>query len=109
KAKSYYSSVNPASNNGCTATRYVVLVTDGLPTMDLNGNNWPPLGTKPASDFGVSASFNTDGSLNSTNDQALTDVMPNLTALQGAGIKTYVIGVGAGVDPTKNPTAAATL
>ncbi|HEX4052532.1 MAG TPA: PilC/PilY family type IV pilus protein [Steroidobacteraceae bacterium] len=115
KAASYYSTVKPASNNGCTPTRYVVLVTDGLPTMDLNGNNWPPLGTKPASDFGVTASFNADNSLNTTNDGALNDVITELKALQslttgqGGAVKTYVIGVGAGVDPDSNPTAAATL
>jgi type IV pilus assembly protein PilY1 len=109
KAKSYYSTVNPASNNGCAPARYVVLVTDGLPTMDLAGHNWPPLGTKPAADFSVTATFNADGSLNTTNDGALQDVMTEVAALKGAGIKTYVIGVGAGVDPTANPTAAHTL
>jgi type IV pilus assembly protein PilY1 len=99
------------TTNGCVAQRYVVLVTDGLPTMDLNHRNWPPLGSSAAAGYGVTATFNVDGSLATTNDQALTDVITKLTALNtGANpIKTYIIGVGAGVDPTKNPSAAATL
>lgn len=104
-----YLQTNPPSSNGCTATRYIVLVTDGLPTMDLSGHNWPPLGSVSGNNYGVTASFNADGSLNSTNDQALADVISQVTRAQGAGIKTYVIGLGAGVDPTVNPQAAATL
>jgi type IV pilus assembly protein PilY1 len=102
---------NPPTTNGCTTQRYVVLVTDGLPTMDLAHRNWPPLGSSAAAGYGVSATFNPDGSLNVTNDQALTDVINNLTALNSGPnpIATYIIGVGAGVDPSKNPTAAATL
>jgi type IV pilus assembly protein PilY1 len=102
---------NPPTTNGCTTQRYVVLVTDGLPTKDLADHNWPPLGSAAAAGYGVTATFNADGSLASTNDQALTDVITKLTALNtGANpIQTYIIGVGAGVDPTKNPAAAATL
>jgi type IV pilus assembly protein PilY1 len=110
---------NPPTTNGCVTQRYVVLVTDGLPTMDLNHLNWPPLGSAAASTppngYGVSATFATpplgDGHLISTNDQALQDVINNLTALSTAAnpIKTFIIGVGAGVDPSKNPSAAATL
>jgi type IV pilus assembly protein PilY1 len=102
---------NPATTNGCISHRYVVLVTDGLPTMDLNHNNWPPLGSTAAAGYGVTATFNADGSLGTTNDQALTDVITKLTALNSGTnpIQTYIIGVGAGVDPTKNPSAAATL
>jgi len=108
-ALSYYQTKNPAGNNGCTPTRYVVLVTDGLPTLDLNSKTWPPLGSQAATGYGVTASFNSNGSLNTTNDQALTDAIAKITALNTAGIKVYVIGLGAGVDATKNPTAAATL
>jgi type IV pilus assembly protein PilY1 len=109
---------NPPTTNGCVTQRYVVLVTDGLPTMDLNHNNWPPLGSIAAQGdgvttfgYGVTATFNADGSLGTTNDQALTDVISKLAALNtGANpIQTYIIGVGAGVDPSKNPAAAATL
>ena len=32
-AQNYYTVQNPASSNGCPANRYVVLVTDGLPTV----------------------------------------------------------------------------
>jgi type IV pilus assembly protein PilY1 len=103
---------NPPTTNGCVTQRYVVLVTDGLPTMDLNHNNWPPLGSTAAAGYGVSATFNPlDGSLATTNDQALQDVINKMTTLNSGAnpIKTFIIGVGAGVDPTKNPAAAATL
>jgi type IV pilus assembly protein PilY1 len=108
-AGDYYAAKNPASSNGCVATRYVVLVTDGLPTMDLNGNAWPPLGSAAATGYGVTATFNTNGSLASTNDQALTDAVNALQTLANNGVLTYVIGVGAGVNPAANPTAAATM
>jgi type IV pilus assembly protein PilY1 len=99
-ARDYYRSQNPPSSNGCTALRYVVLVTDGLPTMDLNGNAWPPLGSAAAIGYGETATFNGDGSLGATNDQALIDTISALATLNAAGIKTYVIALGAGVDPT---------
>ncbi|APZ44104.1 pilus assembly protein [Acidihalobacter ferrooxydans] len=120
----------PSSPNGCTAKKYVVLVTDGLPTMDSNGDNWPPLGSAAAAGYGVHATFDLVGGgtvsttsssfandvltgktlgLSSTNDTALNDAINKLTALNTAGIKTYIVGMGAGVDPSKNPAAAATL
>lgn len=110
KALAYFNT-NPASSNGCPPQRYVIMITDGLPTEDLDGNSWPPLGSQSAAGYGVTATFNADGSLNSTNDQALTDTISQLTALAGSAnpVKTYIIGVGAGVDPTQNPQAAATL
>jgi type IV pilus assembly protein PilY1 len=104
-----YFATNPPSSNGCVATKYLLLLTDGLPTMDLNGNAWPPLGSAAAAGYGVTASFNPDGSLATTNDQALTDTINNLRALNAAGVKTYIVGLGAGVNPALNPTAAATL
>ncbi|HEU0277947.1 MAG TPA: PilC/PilY family type IV pilus protein [Rhodanobacteraceae bacterium] len=106
KAKSYLAGV---SNPGNCSKQYVILISDGLPTEDLAGNSWPPLGSAAAAGYGVSATFNSDGSLNTTNDQALTDTVTAITALQQAGIDTYVVGMGAGVDPTLNPQAAATL
>lgn len=110
-ARSYYGSANPPSNNGCPPTRYVVLVTDGLPTEDLSGHNWPPLGTYSASPSGynVWATFNADGSLNATNDQAVTDTISQLATLAASGVKTYIIGLGAGVEPSVNPQASNTL
>ncbi len=110
-AHSYYTgSSAPPSSNGCTPQRYVVLITDGLPTWDLAGLAWPPLGSAAAAGYGVSASFDpTTGKLLNTNDQALTDAVAQIGALKSAGVKTYVVGLGAGVDPTKNPQAAATL
>lgn len=89
--------------------QYVVLLTDGLPTLDLNGKPWPPVGTVAGNNYGVTATFNQDGSLNSTNSQAIRDAIDKITALRTAGIKVYVIGLGAGVDATKNAVAAQTL
>jgi type IV pilus assembly protein PilY1 len=110
KAQSYYAT-NPASSNGCAAQQYVVLVTDGLPTEDLSGRAWPPAGSAAAIGYGMTANFLPDHSLDvvNTNDQALLDVITNLQNLAAAGVKTYIIGVGAGVDPTVNPAAAATM
>ena len=110
KAGAYFAT-NPPSSNGCTPQRYVVLVTDGLPTEDLAGHSWPPLGSAAGAGYGVTATFNGDGSLGTTNDQALTNVITKLTTLNSGTnpVKTYIIGLGAGVDPTKNPVAAATL
>ena len=110
KALAYFNT-NPASSNGCPPQRYVIMITDGLPTQDLSNQSWPPLGSQAAAGYGVTATFNIDGSLNATNDQALTDTITKLTALAASAnpVKTYIIGVGAGVDPSKNPQAAATL
>ncbi len=110
KAQAYFAT-NPPSSNGCAAQQYVVLVTDGLPTEDLAGHSWPPAGSASATGYGVTANFLGDGSLDTvtTNDQALLDVVANLKALAAAGVKTYIIGVGAGVDPTVNPVAANTM
>jgi type IV pilus assembly protein PilY1 len=110
---------NPPTTNGCVTQRYVVLVTDGLPTMDLNGHSWPPLGSTAAgtSGWNVIANFNPDGSfampspIGTHDDQALIDVINQLTALNSGPnpIKTYIVGVGAGVDPSLNNMAAQTL
>lgn len=108
-ALNYYQTVNPSSSNGCAPSRYVVLVTDGLPTLDLAGNAWPPLGSSAATGYGVTATWNADGSLRTTNDQALQDTINTLTALNAAGIKTYIIGLGAGVASGGNPQASPTL
>jgi len=106
-ALNYYRNGNFSSSNGCSPSRYVVLVTDGLPTMDLEGRAWPPLGSTAAAGYGVTVTWNADGSLGTTNDQALTDTIATLAALKAAGIKTYIIGLGAGV--AQNPEASPTL
>ena len=93
----------------CPAQKYVIFITDGLPTYGLNGNLWPPLGSAAANGYGETATFNTDGSLNKTNDNALQETINEISTLQSNGIDTYVIGVGAGVDPSLNSQAAATL
>ncbi|HEV7123775.1 MAG TPA: PilC/PilY family type IV pilus protein [Rhodanobacter sp.] len=109
--------VPPTTGSSCVTHQYVVLITDGLPTQDLAGHAWPPLGSASAqaspNGFGVNAVYNADGTLNtssaSTNDQAMIDTIAKITALQQAGVETYVIGLGAGVDPTQNPAAANAL
>jgi len=103
--------MNPLGNTSgtCPQKKYVVLISDGLPTQDLAGKFWPPLGSTAAAGYNVSASFNADGSLNTTNNQALTDAITTIKALKANGIATYVVGMGAGVDPSLNPQAAATL
>ena len=112
---------NPPTTNGCVTQRFVVLVTDGLPTEDLGGNSWPPLGSTAASPnpngWNVIANFNPDGTFiiptpaGPHDDKALIDVINQLTALNSGAnpIKTYIIGVGAGVDPSVNMAANQTL
>ena len=94
----------------CPPGQYVVLLTDGLPTLDHNGYAWPPLGTATASAYSLTATFNTDGSFATSNSDAVNDAMSAITALYNASgtthVKVYVIGLGAGVDATVNPSAA---
>ena len=112
-AKSYLTSIQPSASN-CPPKQYVVLISDGLPTQDLSGAAWPPLGSDSGNHYGLKAKFLADGSLdkssaNASNDTALTDTIAQLEALSAAGIQTYVIGLGAGVVPANNPLANATL
>jgi type IV pilus assembly protein PilY1 len=104
---------NPPSSNGCTPTRYVILLTDGMPTLDKSGKSWPPPGTVSAVNWNMKVAFNANGSLNiaGTNDQAVIDTVNQLKVLlqSTSHVKTYVIGLGAGVDPTVNPVAAQVL
>jgi len=104
---------NPASDNGCNPTRYVILLTDGMPTLDKSGRSWPPPGTVSAAGWHMTVNFKADGSLNipATNDEAVVDTVNQLSALlhSTSHVKTYIIGLGAGVDPTVNPVAAQVL
>jgi len=104
-AKTYLGGISHAT----CQPQYVVLLTDGLPTLDHNGYAWPPLGTTTANAYSLTASYNTDGSFNTSNSQAVTDAISAIKALNTAGIKVYVIGLGAGVDPTVNASAASLL
>ncbi len=107
-AKTYLSSV-PITTAGCIPKQYVILISDGLPTLDLAGKAWPPLGSAAATGYGVTATFHADGTLNTSNNQAVTDTMSALSDLWLTNVKTFVIGLGAGVDPSQNPLAASTL
>lgn len=108
QAKNYLATVSTATN-GCLPKQYVVLISDGLPTQDLSGRAWPPLGSAAAAGYGLDATFNADGTLGATADAAISDTIDTLNSLRNAGIKTFIIGLGAGVDPTVNPKAALTL
>lgn len=108
QANTYLTGLGITSGN-CPQKKYVILISDGLPTQDLSGKLWPPLGSASAAGYGVTATFNSDGSLNSTNAQALTDAINTIKTLKSNGIATYIVGLGAGVDPTLNPQAAASL
>ena len=129
----YDGSSPPTSNTNCPAQKYVILLSDGLPTQgDVYGYDWPPLGSRAAAGYGVYAAFNltTGGTVSTTsadfasdveqglttslvpsgtNDSAVIEAVSQLQKLASAGIKTYVVGMGAGVDPSLNPAAAATL
>lgn len=109
RANTYMSALGTTSGTGCPQKKYVILISDGLPTQDLNGKFWPPLGSASATGYGVTATFNADGSLNTTNCQSLTDAISAIKTLKDNDINTYIIGLGAGVDPSANPQAAATL
>ncbi|MFY7698143.1 MAG: pilus assembly protein [Legionella sp.] len=108
QANKYLPSLGITSGN-CPQKKYVILISDGLPTQDLSGRFWPPLGSSAALGYGVTATFKADGSLDSTNNMALLDAINQIVLLKNSGILTYVVGVGAGVDPSLNPQAAAIL
>ncbi len=112
--------------------RALILVTDGLPTEDLSGDYWPPLGSAAGQGYAMHAGFYgragdpaygivdegsnaPDGTipgqldLSSTNDQALIDTVEQIQQLRKAGVRTFVVGMGAGVDQQANPAAYAVL
>ncbi len=110
RALTYLNTVGTSSSgSACTSKKYVILISDGLPTLDLNNRSWPPLGSAAAAGYNVSATFNTDGSLNTTNNQAVRDTITAIANLRKAGINTFIVGLGAGVNPLLNPQAAQTL
>jgi type IV pilus assembly protein PilY1 len=90
-------------------SQFVVMLTDGLPTLDHLGHAWPPIGTSTGNAYSLTATYNADGSFASSTSLAATDAISAITALKTAGIKTFVIGLGAGVDPTNNPEASKLL
>lgn len=104
-AKNYLTGLTKAT----CQSQYVVMLTDGLPTLDHLGHAWPPIGTTTANAYSLTVTYNADGSFASSNSLAVTDAISSITALKSAGIKTFVIGLGAGVDPTNNPEASKLL
>jgi type IV pilus assembly protein PilY1 len=111
-ANNFYVTANPPSTDGCSTSRYVVLLTDGLPTLDSSGQAWPPLGSTSGNSWGVYAAFDpVTGALvdSGTNDQAIIDTVHQLQNLANNHVKTFIIALGAGVDPSVNPLAANTM
>ena len=97
---------------GSCQRQFVVLLTDGLPTLDLAGLRWPPLGSIPGNGYGVTATFSaTTKALVTTNDHALSDTIDAIGKLNQANppIQTFVIGLGAALTAANNPAAVATL
>ena len=78
--------------------QFVILITDGQPTMGTGGNTWPPVGSDAAdalySSSTPQASYNANGSFVSSQNNALTETINQITTMAGNGIKTFVIGVG---------------
>ncbi|MDD5379076.1 MAG: hypothetical protein PHY17_08015 [Acidithiobacillus sp.] len=78
--------------------QYVILITDGQPTMGTGGNTYPPVGSEAAdalySSSTPQASYNANGSFVSSQNNALTETINQITAMASNGIKTFVIGVG---------------
>ena len=91
------------------APKYVILITNGQPTMGLNGHIYPPLGSAAGQGYGEVLSA---GSAN--NDNAVTEAitavknLANYTTGGLSGIKTYVLGVGAGVNCPPSATNCTT-
>jgi type IV pilus assembly protein PilY1 len=91
------------------APKYVILITNGQPTMGLHGHIYPPLGSAAGQGYGEVLSA---GSAN--NDNAVTEAvtavknLANYTTGGLSGIKTYVLGVGAGVNCPPSATGCTT-
>lgn len=84
------------------APKYIILITDGQPTMGLNGHVYPPLGSSAAATYGETTS--NDNAVN----EAITAVQnlynSNVTGGGGA-IKTYVLGVGPNINCPPSDTS----
>lgn len=87
----------PAPPPSTCGNKYVILVTDGQPTMGLNGGVYPPLGSAAAQMLGETS---ITASTTSTNNNAFTETLTAIQNLAQNGIKTYIIGVGSAVNPT---------
>ncbi|MHB1752543.1 MAG: pilus assembly protein [Acidiferrobacter sp.] len=87
------------------APKYVILITDGQPTMGLHGHVYPPLGSAAASLYGEQQS----------NDNAVNEAITAVQKLynnssNGVGrIKTYVLGIGPNINcpPSAGPSCSA--
>ncbi|AWP22794.1 hypothetical protein C4901_05085 [Acidiferrobacter sp. SPIII_3] len=91
------------------APKYVILITNGQPTMGLHGHVYPPLGSAAGQGYGeVLSSGSAD------NDNAVTEAITAVKKLANYtngglnGIKTYVLGVGAGVNCPPSATNCTT-
>jgi type IV pilus assembly protein PilY1 len=85
------------------AGKYVILITDGQPTMGTGGHTYPPVGSEAADALYLpktskQASYNANGSFISSQNNALTETIHQITAMSSNGIKTFVIGVGPAIN-----------
>ena len=87
------------------APKYVILITDGQPTMGLQGHVYPPLGSAAASTYKESQS--NDNAVN----EAITAVknLYNNSAGGVGSIHTYVLGIGPNINcpPSANSSCSA--
>jgi len=101
------SSSMPAPPSTC-GNKYVIFITDGQPTMGTGGKVYPPLGSAAASDFNITGI--TASTWSTTNNNAVVEAVNMVQQLAaanaGAGIKTYVLGVGSAVAPVVSGTTS---
>ncbi|MHB8232969.1 MAG: pilus assembly protein [bacterium] len=98
------SSSSPAPTPTCDP-KFVILITDGQPTMGVGGHVYPPLGSAAATGYGEVLS---PGSAN--NDNAVTESVTAVKALYnntgaGGSIQTFVLGVGPGINCPQGTTS----
>lgn len=112
-ALTYFTSTNGlegfAAPTPVCAPKFVILITDGQPTMGTGGHIYPPLGSASANGYGEVLS--STGATN--NDNAVTEAISAVTALYnntaGSGpIETFVLGVGPGVNCPPTATNCST-
>ena len=85
------------------APKYVILITDGQPTMGTSGHVYPPLGSAAATLYGETPS--NDNAVNEAL-QAVKNLYNNNSANGAGSIKTYVLGIGPNINCPPSAAAA---
>lgn len=102
----YYDSTGSSAPPSTCGQKYVILITNGQPTQGLNGHIYPPLGSQAASTFGFNNITASTASTSANQNQAAVEAIQQAAALNQAGIKTYVLGVGSAVNPNTAESGA---